>query len=73
MLPSLSDPLGRTRAGRKKSQFEARASVDVVDTEDTGGVLAKSGTEADRNSKLKAMRGHRLATFKMYSLLVSGK
>ena len=73
MLPSLSGPSVRTRDGRKKSQFEARASVDVVETEDAGGVLVKSGTEADRNSKLKAMRGQRLATFKMYSLLVSGK
>jgi hypothetical protein len=64
MLPSVSEPSGRTRDGRKKSQFEARASVDGVETEDAGGLVAKSGTEADRNPKLNAMRGQRLATFK---------
>jgi hypothetical protein len=67
MLPSLNEPTGGTRCGHKKSQIEARASVHVVGQKIAGAAVARLGTEADRNSKLKAAVDQRLATFKTYA------
>jgi hypothetical protein len=55
MAPRLNDPLGGT--GHKESQIEARALIGVVKTDDAGGAMAASGTEADRNSKIEGSGG----------------
>ena len=54
MLSSLNEPSGGTARRHEKSQIEARALTCVVETDYAGGAVATSGTEADRNSELKA-------------------
>jgi hypothetical protein len=72
-LRSLNELSGGTARPHKKSQIEARALIRFVETDDAEGVVAKLGTEADQNSKLKAAVGQQLASFKTYAPLVPTK
>ena len=67
MVPGLNEPSGRTRSRRKNSQIEARASVQVGETEHAGGTAATLSTEGPENSKLKATVDWQLATFKTHA------
>jgi hypothetical protein len=60
-------------AGTKNHKLKIRALICVVETDDGGGVVAVLGTEADRNSKLKAAMDQQIATFKTYALPVPTK
>jgi hypothetical protein len=71
MLRSLNELSGGTARPHKKSQIEARALIRFVETD--GAVVAKLGTEADPNSKLKAAGGQQVASFKTYAPLAPTK
>lgn len=73
MLFSLNEPSGGTARRHAKSQGEARALTCVVETDYAGGAVATLGTEADRNSELKAAVDQSLAAFKTCALQVPTK
>jgi len=64
MLPSPNELSRGTACRQKKSQIAARAWTNVAETGDVESPAATFGTEADRNSNLKAAVDPQLATSK---------
>jgi len=64
ILPSPNELSGGTACRQKKLQIEALAWTYVAETGDIGSPAATFGTEADRNSNLKAAVDPQLETSK---------
>jgi hypothetical protein len=64
ILPSPNELSGGTACRQKESQIEGGPWTYVAQTGDIGSTAATFGTEADRNSNLKAAVDPQLATSK---------